>query len=89
VQALSGRVVQIPRTAREGNVVTLRLRDGRTLSARSRGERAFEPDFIARKFTRCATAAVSARAADEIRDIVGHLDQQPSIERLMALARGA
>jgi hypothetical protein len=32
---------------------------------------------------------VSARAADEIRDIVGHLDQQPSIERLMALARGA
>lgn len=89
VQALSGRVVQIPRTGGEGNVVTLHLRGGRTLSARSRGERAFEPDFIARKFTRCATAAVSARAADEIRDIVEHLDQQPSIERLMALARGA
>jgi 2-methylcitrate dehydratase PrpD len=89
VQKLSARVVQIPRTAGEGNVVTLHLRGGRTLSARARGERAFEPEFIAGKFTQCATAALSARAADEIRDIVGHLDQQPSIDRLMALARGA
>jgi 2-methylcitrate dehydratase PrpD len=89
VQALAARVVQIRKTAGEGNVVRLHLRGGHTLSARSRGERAFQPDFIARKFAQCATAAVSARAADEIRDIVGHLDQQPSIEHLMALARGA
>ena len=89
VQALASRVVQIPKTEGEGNVVTLRLHGGRTLMARARGERAFEPDFIARKFTRSAAAAVSARAADEIRDIVGHLEQQASIERLMGLARGA
>ena len=89
VQALSGRVVQIPRTGGEGNVVTLFLRGGRTLSARARGERVFEPDFIARKFAQCASAAVTAPAADEIRDIVAHLDQQLSIDRLMALARGA
>ena len=89
VQALSARVVQIPKTEGEGNVVTLHLRDGRTLSARARGERAFDLDFIARKFAQCAAAAVSERAADEIRDIVGNLDQQPSLERLMALARGA
>jgi 2-methylcitrate dehydratase PrpD len=89
VQALSARVVQIPKTAGEGNLVTLHLRDGRTLSARARGERAFDPEFIARKFTQCAAAAISARAAEEIRDLVVHLDQQPSIIRLMALARGA
>ena len=89
VQKLSARVVQIPKTAGEGNVVTLFLRGGRTLSARARGERAFEPNLVARKFAQCASAAVTARAADEIRDIVGHLDQQPSIDRLMALARGA
>jgi 2-methylcitrate dehydratase PrpD len=89
VQALSARVVQVPKTEGEGHVVILHLRGGRTLSARARGERAFEPDFIARKFAQCAAAAVSARAAEEIRDIVGHLDQQPSLDRLMALARGA
>jgi 2-methylcitrate dehydratase PrpD len=89
VQALSVRVVQIPKSEGEGNVVTLHLRDGRTLSARARGERAFDQDFIARKFAQCAAAAVSERAADEIRDLIAHLDQQPSLERLMALARGA
>jgi len=89
VQKLAARVVQIPKTAGEGNMVTLRLRDGRTLSARARGERAFEPEFIARKFAECASAAISARAAQEICDIVAHLDQQPSLDRLMALARGA
>jgi 2-methylcitrate dehydratase PrpD len=89
VQALSARVVQVPKTEGEGNVVTLHLRGGQKLSARARGERAFEPDFIARKFAQCAAAVVNERAADEIRDIVGHLDQQPSLERLMALARGA
>jgi 2-methylcitrate dehydratase PrpD len=88
VRALSGRVVQIPKTAGEGNVVTLHLRDGRTLSARARGERAFAPDYIARKFTQCATAALTARAAEEIGDIVAHLDRQPSLDRLMTLARG-
>ena len=54
VRKLSARVRQIPKTAGEGNVVTLHLRSGKTLSARARGERAFEPDYIARKFTQCA-----------------------------------
>src|SRR5258708_15014825 len=54
VRKLSERVAQIPKTAGEGNVVTLHLRDGRTLSARARGERAFEPDYIERKFRHCA-----------------------------------
>jgi len=58
------------------------------LSARARGERAFAADFIARKFTQCASAALPAAAVDEIRDIVEHLDAQPSILRLMTLARG-
>jgi 2-methylcitrate dehydratase PrpD len=89
VQALAARVVQIPKVEGDGNLVRLHLRGGKSLSARARGERAFEPDFIARKFAQCAAAAVSARAAGEIRDIVGHLDEQPSLERLMALARGA
>ncbi len=89
VRRLSERVVQIPKTEGEGNVVTLHLRGGKTLSARARGERAFEPDDIARKFKQCASAALSASGAEEIGDIVAHLDQQPSIERLMALARGA
>jgi 2-methylcitrate dehydratase PrpD len=90
VRKLSERVTQIPKTPGEDNEVRLRLRDGRVLSARARGERAFEPDFIARKFTQCASAALRSNAAiDEIRDIVAHLDQQPSIDRLMALARGA
>jgi 2-methylcitrate dehydratase PrpD len=89
VQAISARVVQVPKTEGEGNVVTLHLRGGRALSARARGERAFEPDFIARKFAECAAAAVSAHAAEEIREIVRHLDQQSSLERLMALVRGA
>ena len=89
VRKLSARVRQIPKTAGEGNVVTLHLRSGKTLSARARGERAFEPDYIARKFTQCASAALNRRAADEISDIISHLDQQPSIDRLMALARGA
>jgi len=88
VRKLSERVIQIPKTPGEGNEVRLRLRDGRVLSARARGERAFEPDFIARKFVQCATATLSARAVDEIRDIVGQLEAQPSIVRLMTLARG-
>ena len=36
-----------------------------------------------------ASAALSDRVADEIAAIVAHLDQQPSVDRLMALARGA
>src|SRR5262249_10051400 len=48
----------------------------------------FEADFIGRKFRQCAEAALNARAVDEIADIVAHLDQQPAIDRLMALARG-
>src|SRR5262249_6645248 len=84
VRALARRVVQIPKTAGEGNVVTLHLRGGKTLSTRARGERAFEPDFIARKFKQCASSALSARSVDEIADIVTHLDQQPAIDRLMA-----
>ena len=89
VRALSERVVQIAKTAGEGNVVTLHLRGGRTLSARSRGERAFAPDFVARKFTQCASAALSAGAVEEITAIVTHLDEQASVGRLMQLARGA
>ncbi len=89
VRKLSERVVQVPKTVGEGNVVTLHLRGGKRLSARARGERAFEPDYIAHKFTQCASAALTARAVSEISDIVAHLEQQPSIERLMALARGA
>ena len=89
VRKLSERIVQIPKTAGEGNVVTLHLRGGKTLSARAHGERAFEPDYIARKFTHCALAALNVLAVDEINDIVAHLDQQSSIDRLMALARGA
>jgi hypothetical protein len=81
-------VVQIPKTAGEGNVVTLHLRGGKTLSARARGERAFEPEFIARKFRQCASAALKPRAIEEVAEIVAHLDQQPSIDRLMTLARG-
>jgi len=88
VRALARRVVQIPKTAGEGNVVTLHLRGGKTLSVRARGERAFEPDFIMHKFRQCATAALSPRAVDEIADIAAHLDQQPAIGRLMTLARG-
>jgi 2-methylcitrate dehydratase PrpD len=88
VRKLAQCVVQIPRTAGEGNVVILHLRGGKTLFARARGERAFEPDFIARKFRECASAALSGRAVEEIADIVMHLDQQPTIGRLMALARG-
>jgi 2-methylcitrate dehydratase PrpD len=89
VRSLSERVVQIPKTAGEGNVVTLRLRDGRTLSARARGERAFDPDFIVEKFRQCASSALGARPVDAIVEIVARLDQQPSIEPLMTLARGA
>ena len=89
VRKLSERVVQIPKTAGEGNVVTLHLHDGKTLSARGRGEHAVEPDFIALKFRQCASAALNASAVEEIRDIVAHLDQHPSLDRLMALARGA
>ena len=59
VRKLSARVRQISKTAGEGNVVTLHLRSGKTLSARARGERAFEPDYIARKFTQCASAALN------------------------------
>jgi 2-methylcitrate dehydratase PrpD len=88
VQKLSRRVVQIPKSDGEGNVVTLHLRGGKTLTARARGERAFEPDFIRRKFQECASAALNARAVDEIVDIVAHFEQQPSLRRLMQLARG-
>ena len=90
VRKLSERVVQIPKTPGEGNEVRLRLRDGRVLSARARGERAFEPDDIIRKFKQCASAALKSNAAvDEVSDIVAHLDRQPSVDRLMTLARGA
>lgn len=88
VRKLSERVVQIPKTAGEGNVVTLHLRGGKTMSARARGERAFEPDFIVRKFVQCAEFALKPPAVQEIVDIVARLDEQPSIDRLMTLARG-
>jgi 2-methylcitrate dehydratase PrpD len=89
VRKLSGRVLQIPKTPGDGNEVRLCLRDGRVLSARARGERAFAPDDIARKFRQCAAVALKSNAAlDEIGDIVAHLDRQKSIDRLMTLARG-
>ena len=88
VRELSKRVIQIAKTPGEGNEVRLRLRDGRTLSARARGERAFDAEFIARKFGQCAATALNRRAVEEIRDIVAHLDAQPSVDRLMTLARG-
>src|SRR5258708_35280078 len=88
VRRLSERVLQIPKTPGDGNEVRLRLRDGRVLSARARGERAFAPDDIARKFRQCAAAALESHAIDEIGDIVAHLEQRPSIDRLMTLARG-
>jgi hypothetical protein len=58
------------------------------LSARARGERAFEPDFIRRKFQECASAALNARAVEEILQIVDRLEEQPSVRPLMQLARG-
>jgi 2-methylcitrate dehydratase PrpD len=88
VRKLSEHVVQIPKTAGEGNVVTLHLRGGRTLSARARGERAFEPDYVLRKFLQCAGFALRPAAVKEISEIVMRLDEQPSISRLMTLARG-
>lgn len=88
IQALSARVVQVPKVAGEGNEVRLKLRDGRTLSARAKGQRAFEKEFIERKFVQCASACLTRRAVDEIEEIVLHLDQQPSIDRLMRLASG-
>ena len=50
-QALAARVIQIPKTEGEGNLVTLHLRGGRQLSKRARGRRAFEQSYIADKFT--------------------------------------
>ena len=88
-QALAARVTQIPKTDGEGNVVTLHLRDGRTLSKRARGKRAFEQSYIDDKFRQCAAAALSAAAVEEIAGIVEAIEQQSNIARLMSLARGA
>jgi 2-methylcitrate dehydratase PrpD len=88
VRQVLKKVVQIPKTSGEGNEVRIMLRGGRTLSARARGERAFEADFILKKFDQCASAALKSSAVSEIKDIVLSLDKQPSIARLMALARG-
>ena len=85
---LSALVVQIPKVAGQGNVVRLHLRDGRTLSAQARGERAFDQDFIIRKFTQSAGYALRPAAIQEIIDIIAHIAEQRSIDRLMTLARG-
>jgi 2-methylcitrate dehydratase PrpD len=88
VQKLSRRVVQIPNSDGEGNVVTLHLRGGKSLSARARGERAFEPEFIRRKFQECASAVLNPHAVDEILETVDRFEEQPWVRRLMQLARG-
>ena len=89
IQSLARRVRQIDKTPGEGNVVTLRLRDGRTLSARAKGERAFDDAYIAQKFVESASAALTSRAAiDEIAAIVCRLEHEASIDRLMRLCRG-
>lgn len=90
VQELSRKVTQIPKSGGEGNLVIVRLANGETLSARARGERAFETDFIKAKFRSCALQAeVAPESITEMIDFCGTLDQQKDIARLMQLARGA
>ncbi len=88
VQALSKRVSQIPKSPGDGNVVTLRLRDGRTLSARARGERAFDAAYIETKFRDCASHVLKSGAVSALVEIVDGLEREASIDRLMTLSRG-
>ena len=90
VQALSRKVKQIPKTEGEGNIVIVRLANADTISARARGSRAFEQDFIEAKFRACALhAGMQETTVAEMVDIVGALDHKEDLARLMRLARGA
>jgi 2-methylcitrate dehydratase PrpD len=91
--ALRERVTIDPTQTGRGCVVTVRTRDGRTLSrtgdvSQPLRDLAAQQAKLERKFRHLATPALGEGGATEAISIVRTLDSQPNLRRLAELARG-
>ncbi len=85
VRALMKRFKHVPFS--EANKVTLRLKDGRVLSDDILPYRNLENlGDLEPKFRQCAGRVLGSAALEELRDLILGLEEQPNIERIMAIA---
>jgi 2-methylcitrate dehydratase PrpD len=90
--ALRERVTVDPTQVGRGCAVTVRLRDGRTLSrtgdvSQPLRDLAAQQAKLERKFRHLATAALGAAGASEVTELCGALDRLPDLTRLITLIR--
>ena len=81
-----------PTQVGRGCAVTVRLRDGRTLSrtgdvSQPLRDLAAQQAKLERKFRHLATAALGAAGASEVTELCGALDRLPDLTRLITLIR--
>ena len=92
--ALRERVVIDPTQTGRGCVVSVRTKDGRTLSrtgdvSQPLRDLAAQQAKLERKFRHLATAALGETGADDVIELCRGLDRQPDLTRLIALCRCA
>jgi 2-methylcitrate dehydratase PrpD len=88
--ALRDKVAVDPTQTGRGSVVTVRLKDGRTLSrtgdvSQPLRDLGAQQAKLERKFRHLATPALGAAGAAEVIELCRTLEQQPSLRRLVAL----
>ena len=90
IRGLMARVKHATKDDMNGHTLIVKLKDGRELvSDVAGGERRItDLDSMLEKFDHCAGQAVSKKAVGSIRDIVLDLENQPTIDPLMAAAGG-
>ena len=90
VKALAKRIKHTPPREKGVERVTLRFKDGTTVSAEgtNRPSRHLTDDAVAGKFRDCARGALSPAAIATIEEQIDRLEKQPSIDTLMAAAGG-
>jgi 2-methylcitrate dehydratase PrpD len=91
--ALRDKVSVDPTQVGRGSVVTVRLRDGRSVShqgdvSQPNRDLVAQQDRLERKFRHLTVHALGERA-DAVIDLCRHLESQPDLKRLAALCRGA
>jgi 2-methylcitrate dehydratase PrpD len=91
--ALRDRVSIDPTQVGRGSVVTVRLKDGRTISrqgdvSQPNRDLSAQQDRLERKFRHLATRTLGEVGADAVIAICRHLEEQSDLKALMRLCRG-
>jgi 2-methylcitrate dehydratase PrpD len=92
--ALRDKVSIDPTQVGRGSVVTVTLRNGRTVSrtgdvSQPNRDLVAQQDRLERKFRHLTARALGAERADAVIDLCRHLESQADVRRLMSLCRAA